>query len=219
VKVLAGDFLERHPAYSERIGALLLGLLLLIDPGAAGSKLFVAALKAIKRINHPLLGGEYLWLYNSVAIVEYNLCNAACFLFNALAGDVQRLIIAETATAVVDVIATLRSAAHTSSCACVTATAGHHLAGPNRHLIALIPLQASGSAGQTKPKRIWLRRLQHDWQNACSNRQLHAVRFQRSCSMHRCRPGCCCCWVCCGHANEANPNQVNHVCLVVHAGT
>lgn len=59
--MLAGEFLERHSAYSERVGAVLLGLLLPIGSGASsahGSKLPVAALKAIKRIHHPLFDGE-----------------------------------------------------------------------------------------------------------------------------------------------------------------
>lgn len=64
--MLAGDFLERHATYSERVGALLLGLLLPIGAGASSSKLPVAALKAIKRISHPLLDGEALVCARSI---------------------------------------------------------------------------------------------------------------------------------------------------------
>lgn len=57
VKLLAGEFVERHPTYSERAGVLLLGLLLPLGPAAKGGKLPIAALKGIERINHPLLQG------------------------------------------------------------------------------------------------------------------------------------------------------------------
>lgn len=55
--MLAGEFLGQHPGYGERVGALLLGLLLPIG-AAEGGKLPAAALKAVKAISHPLLEGS-----------------------------------------------------------------------------------------------------------------------------------------------------------------
>lgn len=70
VKVLAGDFLQRHPSYSNRIGALMLGLLLPVGGCAGNSKLPLTALKAIRRINHPLLDGETLRQHLCVVCVK-----------------------------------------------------------------------------------------------------------------------------------------------------
>ena len=91
VKVLAGDFLEQHPSYGERVGALMLGLLLHIGLGAAGSKLPVAALKAIKRINHPLLEGEWNAARLSPIYAHAQPCIASCFTSHVLAHDVSMI--------------------------------------------------------------------------------------------------------------------------------